>query len=184
MSPQSLAKPDHSSASNCCYHICSSLPNFGNVYCATCPSICRHSCDPSAICHLDTSCVQGYVHFSSRRDGQRIRHRYLSVSVSRLGCFTRQYHDICSAGCVIWTVTRVWAGHYGVRFLVQAKKFFTKTPTTSLGPTLWVPATLSPGVKRPRREADRSPPSNTKVENDCSYVSPLPYAVMVCTGTT
>jgi hypothetical protein len=44
-----------------------------------------------------------------------------------------------------------------------------------LGPTQppiqWVPVALSPGVSRPRSEADHSPPSNAAVKNTWCYTS-------------
>jgi hypothetical protein len=45
---------------------------------------------------------------------------------------------------------------------------FTTESRKALGPTQppiqWVPEALSLGVKRPRREADHSPPSRAEVE--------------------
>jgi hypothetical protein len=45
----------------------------------------------------------------------------------------------------------------------------------ALGPTQlpiqWVPAALSPEVKRPGREADHSPPSSAEVKNAWRYIS-------------
>jgi hypothetical protein len=40
-------------------------------------------------------------------------------------------------------------------------------------PLRWVPGTLSPGVKRPGREADHSPPSSAEVKNG-GAIHPLP----------
>jgi hypothetical protein len=40
------------------------------------------------------------------------------------------------------------------------------------------PVALSPGVKRPRREADHSPPSSAEVKNAWSYTSTPPYVFM------
>jgi hypothetical protein len=52
---------------------------------------------------------------------------------------------------------------------------FSTASRPALGPTQppiqWVPGDLSPGVKRQRREGDRSPPSNAEVENACRYTS-------------
>jgi hypothetical protein len=52
---------------------------------------------------------------------------------------------------------------------------FTAASRTVLGPTQppiqWVPGALSPGVKRPGREADHSPPSSAEVKNAWSYTS-------------
>jgi hypothetical protein len=56
---------------------------------------------------------------------------------------------------------------------------------TALGPTQppiqWVPAVLSPGVKRPGCEADHSPPSSVEVKNAWSYtsISPIRFHGMV-----
>jgi len=50
--------------------------------------------------------------------------------------------------------------------------------TLVLGPTQppvqWLPRTLTTGVKRPRREADHSPPSSAEVKNERSYTSTYP----------
>jgi hypothetical protein len=59
------------------------------------------------------------------------------------------------------------------------KIFLSTTASKSaLGPTQppiqWVPAAFSLGVKRPGREADHSPPSNTEVINAWSYISTPP----------
>jgi hypothetical protein len=43
-------------------------------------------------------------------------------------------------------------------------------------PTQWVPGALSPGVKRPRREADHSPPASAEVKKMLIYTSTPPYA--------
>jgi hypothetical protein len=52
----------------------------------------------------------------------------------------------------------------------------------ALGPTQppiqWVAGTLSLGVKRPRREADHTPPSSTEVNNAWSYTSTPLYVYM------
>jgi hypothetical protein len=37
---------------------------------------------------------------------------------------------------------------------------------------------LTPEVKRPVREADKSPPSNVEVKNEWSYTSTPPYAFL------
>jgi hypothetical protein len=63
----------------------------------------------------------------------------------------------------------------------------------ALGPTQssiqWTPESLSMGVKRPRREADHSPPSSAEVKNAWSYTSTLPIrlhgiVLSYSTGTT
>jgi hypothetical protein len=54
-----------------------------------------------------------------------------------------------------------------------------------LGPTQppiqWVPATLSPGAKRPGREADHSPPSSAEVKNAWNYTS-TPHTPSRCSA--
>jgi hypothetical protein len=56
------------------------------------------------------------------------------------------------------------------------------TARTALGPTQppiqWVLEALSLGVKRPRREANHSPPSSAKVKNAWSYTSTSQYVFM------
>jgi hypothetical protein len=42
-------------------------------------------------------------------------------------------------------------------------------------PIQWVPGPLSPGVKRPAREADHSPPTNAEVKKMWIYTSTPPY---------
>jgi hypothetical protein len=42
---------------------------------------------------------------------------------------------------------------------------YSTASTPSLGPVKWVLGTLSPGVKQPAPEADRSPPSSAEVKN-------------------
>jgi hypothetical protein len=63
-----------------------------------------------------------------------------------------------------------------VRFPEEAGNFlFTTVSRTALRPTQppiqWVPGDRSLGVKRPRREADHSPPSSADVKNAWSYTS-------------
>jgi hypothetical protein len=54
---------------------------------------------------------------------------------------------------------------------------FTAVSRTALRPTqppillLWVPGSISLGVKRPGREADHSPPSSAEVQNAWIYTS-------------
>jgi hypothetical protein len=59
---------------------------------------------------------------------------------------------------------------------------FATASRTALGPTQppiqWVAGVLSRGVKRPRREADYSPPSNAEVKNAWSYTSTPQYVFM------
>jgi len=41
----------------------------------------------------------------------------------------------------------------------------------------WVPGIRTPGVKRPRHEADHSRPSSAEVKNACSYTSAPPIGL-------
>jgi hypothetical protein len=45
-------------------------------------------------------------------------------------------------------------------------------------PIQWIPRVLSPGVKRPGREADHSPPSSAEVKKTWRYTSTPQYAFM------
>jgi hypothetical protein len=55
----------------------------------------------------------------------------------------------------------------GIRVPVESRIYSTSRPV--LGPTQppfqWVPKALSPGVKRPGCEADRSSPTSAEVKN-------------------
>jgi hypothetical protein len=67
----------------------------------------------------------------------------------------------------------------GVQIPAGAGNFsFRHSDQTGSGPTQpqmqWVPGALSPGVKRPGREADHSPPSSTEVKNAWGYTSTPP----------
>jgi len=59
---------------------------------------------------------------------------------------------------------------------------FTTESRTALGSTQpliqWVTGPLSPGVKRPGREADHSPPSSAEVKSAWMYTSTPPYVFM------
>jgi hypothetical protein len=59
---------------------------------------------------------------------------------------------------------------------------FTIASRTVLGPTQppiqWVPGALSLGVKRPRCQADHSPPCSSEVKNAWSYTSTPLYVSM------
>jgi hypothetical protein len=54
--------------------------------------------------------------------------------------------------------------------------------STSLGPIEppihWVPGTVSPQVKRPRRKADHSPPTSAEVKKTWVCTSTPPYVFM------
>jgi hypothetical protein len=58
---------------------------------------------------------------------------------------------------------------------------FSATSRQVLGstqpPIQWVPGAPSPGVKRPGREADHSPPTSAEAKNG-GAIPPLPYVFM------
>jgi hypothetical protein len=60
---------------------------------------------------------------------------------------------------------------------------FTTTSKAAPGPTKppiqWVTGALSPGLKRPGREADQLPPPNAEVKNAWCYTSTPQYVFMV-----
>jgi hypothetical protein len=73
---------------------------------------------------------------------------------------------------------RLRVGRPRVRFPAGGKIFlFPIASRPALGPTQpiqWVPETIFPGVKRPGREADHSPPSGTEAKN-CGATPLLPH---------
>jgi hypothetical protein len=88
-----------------------------------------------------------------------------SILVSNL---TPYVEEIWAMGLTIGVIgfdSRRWLGIF----------LFTTASRTALGltqpPIQWVPGALSPGVKWPGREADRSPPSSAEVKNAWSYTS-------------
>jgi hypothetical protein len=71
----------------------------------------------------------------------------------------------------VGVVTRLWAGQPRNQDSIsgRCKRLFSITSRLALGPTQpstqWVPGSVSLGLKRQRREADRSPPSSAEVKN-------------------
>jgi hypothetical protein len=69
----------------------------------------------------------------------------------------------------------------GVRVPVGSR-IFSKSSRPTLGsmqpPIQWVPRALSPGLKRPEREADHSTPASAEVKKMWIYTSTPPYAFM------
>jgi hypothetical protein len=71
----------------------------------------------------------------------------------------------------------------GIQVPMRSRIFSSpRHPRPVLGPTIphiqWVPGALSPGVKRPGREADHSPPASAVVKKMGIYISTSPYAFM------
>jgi hypothetical protein len=62
-------------------------------------------------------------------------------------------------------------------------RIFSMSSTPVLGPTQppiqWVSGALSPGVKRPERGADHSPPTSAEVKKMWICISTPPYVFMV-----
>jgi hypothetical protein len=72
----------------------------------------------------------------------------------------------------------------GVRVPVGSRIFsFPMSSKPALGytqpPIQWIPGALPPGVKRPWREADHSPPASAEVKKMWIYTSTPPYSFMV-----
>jgi hypothetical protein len=71
----------------------------------------------------------------------------------------------------------------GVRVPVGSRMFSSPRRPDHFGstqpPIQWVPGAFSPGVKRPGREADHSPPANAELKNIWIYTSTHPYAFVV-----
>jgi hypothetical protein len=69
-----------------------------------------------------------------------------------------------------------------VRFPAVLGIFFITVSLPSLGPTQppiqCITGALSPGVKRPEREADHSPPTGAEVKNTWSHTSTLPIFLL------
>jgi hypothetical protein len=87
-----------------------------------------------------------------------------------------------SRGSSVSIVTQLRSGRPEF-FSRQGQEIFLSTTASrpALGPTQssiqWVPASFSPGVKRPDREADHSPASSADVKNTRSYTSIPPISI-------
>jgi hypothetical protein len=71
----------------------------------------------------------------------------------------------------------------GVRVSEEARILYSPgRPYRLLRPTQfsiqWVPGAFSPGIKRPGREVDHSPPTSAEVKKMCFYTSSPPYVFM------
>jgi hypothetical protein len=71
----------------------------------------------------------------------------------------------------------------GIRVRVPVRSRIFSKSRLALGstqpPIQWVPGSLSPGVKRPGREADHSPPASAEVKKMWICISTPPYAFMM-----
>jgi hypothetical protein len=93
------------------------------------------------------------------------------------------YCEVRSRGSVVGIATEYGLDYrgIGVRVPVGSRIFlFATSSRPAMGstqtPIQWVPGALSPGVKRPRREADHSPPTSAEVKKMRIYTSTPPYA--------
>jgi hypothetical protein len=76
-----------------------------------------------------------------------------------------------------------WAA--GVLLLLQTCSFHSATASRpALGPNQpqnrWITRAFTPGLKRPRRELDHSPPPSAEVKDASSYTSTPPYFFTAC----
>jgi hypothetical protein len=83
--------------------------------------------------------------------------------------------DDSSRDSSVSIVTRLRAGRPGFDSGQGKRIFLVTVSRPAVGPTQppiqWAPGAVSPGVKRPGREADHSHPSNAVVKNAWSYTS-------------
>jgi hypothetical protein len=119
------------------------------------------------------------------------------VSQIRSVLFCAPHSSSCSHQCTFRRVAHITGG-VGVAQSIQGRleparlgfnsqqglgSFLHDTASrTALGPIQppiqWVPKALSPGVKRPGREADHSAPSSAEVKKAWSYTSTPQYVFM------
>jgi hypothetical protein len=84
---------------------------------------------------------------------------------------------------VVGVATDYGLDNWGVGVLVQVgPRIVSKSYRPALGstqpPIQWVPGALSPGVKRPGREADHSPPASAEAKKMWIYTSTPPCTFM------
>jgi hypothetical protein len=88
---------------------------------------------------------------------------------------------LMSSHCIYSAWLRAGRPRFNSRQVLRIFLFATAS-RPALGPTQpsiqWVAGDISPGVKRPGREADHSSLSSAKVKNAWSYTSTSPYAFM------
>jgi hypothetical protein len=90
-----------------------------------------------------------------------------------------------SRGSIVGVATGYELADRGVGVLIQVGANIFSSPRrpariwgSTQPPIQWVPGALSPGLKRPRREADHSPPTSAEVKKMCIYTSTPPYTFM------
>jgi hypothetical protein len=75
-------------------------------------------------------------------------------------------------------LTRFLSFYYIYHKNFSSSKSFRRALGFTQPPIQWLPGVLSPGVKRPGREADYSSPASGEVKKMRSYTSISPYAFM------
>jgi hypothetical protein len=123
-------------------------------------------------------CTCMFCHANSRRQYVNRTRCVLSCSKNMVSAFT---NDNIKA----WFICRLWVGiATGPVSVSGGARFFSspQRPDRLWGPPRLLPSgyrgTLSPGTKRPGREADHSPPSSAQVKND-GAIPPLPHTSFV-----
>jgi hypothetical protein len=122
--------------------------------------------------------------------GQSAVHKW-QLCLNRLIKFATKLRAVHKHSCIFLLSAKNWNRYsdglddrgVGVLVPVGARIFFFSTscrpPLGSTQPPIqWVPWALSPGVKRPGREADHSPPASAEVKKMCIYGSTPQYAFM------
>jgi hypothetical protein len=85
-----------------------------------------------------------------------------------------------SRDSLVGRATSYWLDDRGVGVRVPVGSTSFRPPLGSTQPPIQcVPGALSPGVKRPGREADHSPPASAKVKDMWMYTS-TPQYILIC----
>jgi hypothetical protein len=89
-------------------------------------------------------------------------------------CHFRVYKSIIHQDSVVSVVTRLWAEHSGVQFLIRLEIFLLQNALNN--PALYSMDTQGSflRVKQPRRETDHSLPSSAKVKDQQTHTLPPP----------
>jgi hypothetical protein len=120
---------------------------------------------PMGVCHKTYIWIKCFC-YAVRTEIQRICVRAVYV-VSILFLEYVIYYSSRKSAVGIATGYMLDDGGIGVRVPVGSRIFYSAASRSALGPTRppiqWVPGALPPGVKRPGREADHSPPTNAEV---------------------
>jgi hypothetical protein len=101
----------------------------------------------------------------------------------RLGNRLYFHHRLRSRDSVVGIATGYGLDDRGVGVRAPVgSRIFSTSSRPALGsiqpPIQWVPGAVSPGVRRPWRESDHSPPASAEVKKTWVYTSTLLYAIM------